>query len=112
MSSLQCSYIEVATGTVLSLAGQITQAEMDEFERQLAWMNERKPTRLVLDCAKLTMISSAGIGALLKLQRRAVEQKCDLRLAAMQNEIEGMFRKARLDAIFRIAPTINDALVN
>ncbi len=112
MNNLQCDLMEETGGLVLKLVGQITFAEMDEFEKQLARVAARKPARLVLDLTDLTMITSAGIGALLKLHRRAVEQKCDLRLAALQHDIEDVFRKARLDSIFSIVPTLNDALVN
>ncbi len=112
MSDLRCDVSEESGGLVLKLAGQITFSEMDELEKHIARVTARKPARLVLDLADLSMITSAGIGALLKLHRRATEQKCDLRLAALQNGIEDVFRKARLDSIFSIVPTLNEALVN
>jgi anti-sigma B factor antagonist len=110
MSEFSCEVSEQGGGLVLKLGGQMTLAEMDDFDREVARVAARRPSRIVLDLADLRMISSAGIGALLKLQRRAQELKCDLRLAAPPFAIEDVLRKARLDAVFTIVPTVGDAM--
>lgn len=110
MSELGWQLTEQGKSLVLKLQGQFTHTEMGEFDARLADIVERRPSRLVVDMADLSMLSSAGIGALLKLQQRTREFKCDVRLAALQGTIESVMRAARLDSIFTLAPTVSDAM--
>ncbi len=111
MNTLECKISEQGKGLVLKLQGQFTLAELGEFDAQVANIVKRKPSLLVVDMAELSLLSSAGIGALIKLQRNAREFQCDLRLAALQKNIELVIRAARLDSVFTISPTLSAALV-
>jgi len=109
MNDLGFQVDEQAGGTVLKLNGQFTLAELAAFESKIAQLTAHRPVRLIIDMSDLHLLSSAGIGALVKLQRRATELKCDLRLAAMQRNIEDVIRAARLDSVFTISATLSDA---
>jgi anti-anti-sigma factor len=84
------------------VSGQLAAAEVAEFERHLAPVQERKPAVLVIELSGLDLITSGGIGALLKLQRRLFDDGRELRLAALQPRIAEIVRLSRLDDVFDV----------
>jgi anti-sigma B factor antagonist len=110
MNEFRCEISDQAGHVVMKLLGQITFAEMDQLEKHVARVTQRKPSRIIVDLSGLQIITSAGLGALLKLHRKAQELNCDLRLAAPQPAIEDVLRTSRLDHIFNISATMSDAL--
>lgn len=56
----------------------------------------------VLDLAGLQYISSAGLGVLLKVQKRVMAKGRGLRLVNVNGHIHDIFRYAGFDRIFRI----------
>lgn len=55
-----------------------------------------------LDCTKLDYISSAGLGVLLRTQKRVMAQGGRLRLINVSNHIRDVFRYSGFDKIFEI----------
>ena len=58
-----------------------------------------------LDCAGLEYISSAGLGVLLRTQKRIMGQGARLRLVNVSNHIRDVFRYSGFDKIFVIEST-------
>ena len=110
MSDFTCQIIKGGNAAILKIAGHITYAEVGEIERQAFSAAAGKPALLVLDMSDVPMMSSAGIGALLKLDVKLRAQKCPFRIAAPQPTIADVFRLARLDGVFKIVPTVAEAL--
>jgi anti-anti-sigma factor len=59
----------------------------------------------VVDLSGLEYISSAGLGVLLKTQKRAVAGGKGLRLVNANKHIRDIFKYAGFDRIFEIVPT-------
>lgn len=57
-----------------------------------------------LDFAQLEYISSAGLGILLRTQKRVMGQGATLRLINVSNHIRDVFRYSGFDKIFVIVP--------
>ena len=57
-----------------------------------------------LDCSALEYISSAGLGVLLKTQKRLRANAGQLRLTGVSRHVHDIFRYAGFDQIFEIAP--------
>jgi anti-sigma B factor antagonist len=55
-----------------------------------------------LDCARLEYISSAGLGILLRTQKRVMAKGGGLRLVNVSNHIRDVFRYSGFDKIFDI----------
>lgn len=64
---------------------------------------------VVMDCAGLAEISSAGVGNILRLKTRMGLKGATLRLAALSPLVEGVLRKARADQVVEIFDTVNTA---
>mgnify|MGYP001176860193 CR=1 FL=1 len=59
---------------------------------------------VTLDCGKLEYISSAGLGVLLKTQKRLLAKGGKLRLAGVNRHILDIFQYSGFDQIFEIEP--------
>ena len=111
MSKLQCDLSELPKGLVFKLAGQFGYSEMEEFEKHVKRMDSHNPSLVVLDLSGLKVITSAGIGALLRLQKTMSAKNCALRMAALPANIAEIFKLSRLSDVFQIAGSVDQALV-
>ncbi len=59
---------------------------------------------VVLDCTALEYLSSAGLGVLLKTQKRLKAAAGGLRLTGVNRHVHDIFRYAGFDQIFDIVP--------
>jgi anti-anti-sigma factor len=88
---------EGAQGEIV-LEGRLDAAQCDRALRYLDAVAEPH----VLDLAGLQYISSAGLGVLLKTQKRVMAQGRGLRLVNVGAHIHDIFRYAGFDRIFEI----------
>ncbi|MEK7752729.1 MAG: STAS domain-containing protein [Acidobacteriota bacterium] len=59
---------------------------------------------VTLDCGKLEYISSAGLGVLLKTQKRLMASAGKLRLVGVNRHLQDIFLYSGFDQIFEIEP--------
>lgn len=85
----------------LRLEGRLDAAQSDRAAEVL-WALTGPTTA---DCAALDYISSAGLGVLVETHKILLKQGHGLRLVNVSPRVHSVFRMARLDAIFGLAPT-------
>jgi anti-sigma B factor antagonist len=81
------------------LEGRLDASQSDAALEVLA----RIPGPLVLDCAQLDYISSAGIGTLIETYKRLHREGHRLRLENVTPRVRSVFRLANLDTVLDIA---------
>jgi anti-anti-sigma factor len=59
---------------------------------------------VTLDCSGLEYLSSAGLGVLLKTQKRLMSSSGKLRLTGVNRHLQDIFRYSGFDQIFEIEP--------
>jgi len=59
---------------------------------------------VILDCSRLDYISSAGLGVLLKTQKRLVGRSGKLRLTGVSRHLQDIFLYSGFDQILEIEP--------
>jgi anti-sigma B factor antagonist len=59
---------------------------------------------VTLDCSRLDYISSAGLGVLLKTQKRLLAENGKLRLAGLKPHLHDVFTYSGFDQLFEIEP--------
>ena len=59
---------------------------------------------VTLDCTGLEYLSSAGLGVLLKTQKRLMASSGKLRLTGVNRHLQDIFRYSGFDQIFEIEP--------
>ena len=86
-----------AEGTVV-IEGRLDAAQAATAQAFLDGVNGS----VVLDCTALEYLSSAGLGVLLKTQKRLKAASGALRLAGVNRHVHDIFRYAGFDQIFEI----------
>jgi anti-anti-sigma factor len=85
------------TGEVV-MAGRLDAAQCDKALQFL----DAVPEPRVIDLAGLEYVSSAGLGVLLKTQKRVMASGRGLRLVNVNRHINDIFRYAGFDRIFEV----------
>ena len=67
---------------------------------------------IVLDMSKVTFIDSAGLGALLSAMKQITAIGGSLRLAGLNNDVLTLFRLVRMNRVFEIFDTIEEAIAS
>jgi anti-sigma B factor antagonist len=80
------------------LEGRFDAGQVDKAHRFFEQVNESR----VVDCGSLEYISSAGLGVLLRVQKRLMGADGRLTLVNLNHHIADIFRYAGLDRVFMI----------
>jgi anti-sigma B factor antagonist len=64
---------------------------------------------VIVDCSKLDIISSAGLGKLLMLHKRMRAIGGEVKLAGLKGMLVQVLRLARLDSMFAMYPDVSQA---
>jgi anti-sigma B factor antagonist len=88
-----------ANGEVV-IAGRLDAAQCAAAQSFL----DRVNGPVTMDCTRLEYISSAGLGVLLKTQKRLMASAGKLRLAGVNRHLQDVFQYSGFDQIFEIEP--------
>jgi anti-anti-sigma factor len=88
-----------ADGKVV-MAGRLDAAQCPAAQSFL----DRVQGPVTLDCSRLEYISSAGLGVLLKTQKRLMASAGGLKLAGVNRHLQDIFQYSGFDQIFEIEP--------
>lgn len=90
--------IAQADNGIVVMKGRLDAAQREKAQAFLDGLNES----VTLDCGELEYISSAGLGVLLKTQKRLLAQGGKLRLVRVNSHLRDVFRYSGFDRIFEI----------
>ena len=94
---------------VLSVAGRVDASNAASLEQKILAVIAAGESRLVIDCAQLEYISSAGLRVLLIAAKR-LSTSGKLGVAALNNRIRDVFDIAGFSSIFEIYRTPDEAV--
>ncbi|MBS0326009.1 MAG: STAS domain-containing protein [Proteobacteria bacterium] len=92
--------IEPGPGGVVVVAGRLDAAQAPAAQAFL----DTVEGAATLDCARLEYISSAGLGVLLKTQKRLLGSGGKLRLTGLSPHLRDIFVYSGFDQLFEIDP--------
>ena len=92
--------IDFGADGVVVVAGRLDAAQSPAVQAFL----DRVQGTVTLDCSKLEYISSAGLGVLLKTQKRLLASGGKLRLAGVNRHLHDILEYSGFDQIFEIVP--------
>jgi anti-sigma B factor antagonist len=85
---------------VLTLRGELTSEEVDQFRKEMLDQMHEKTHDFVLDMSQIQFIDSKGLESLLWLQDQCTERLGQVRLAACNDIVKTILRITRIsDAI-------------
>lgn len=90
------------------LAERIDAAGAIDFKDSMAEACKDGPDRVVLDLSTVSFLDSSGLGAVVAVMK-LLGSKRQLELASLMPNVEKVFRLTRMDKIFTIHTTADDA---
>lgn len=95
---------------VVGLRGRMDSNTARVVEEKLLSLIDDGESRLVLDCAQLDYISSAGLRVLLMAAKRTTQAKGKMVLATMNDEVKQVFDLTGFSSIFQICGSREEAI--
>lgn len=100
----------VEDATILSPRGEIDLSRAPSLRVQISVVQAKKPKRLIIDLAEVPYMDSSGVATLVEAMQMARKNGGKLILAALQERVRSIFEIARLDMVFTIVGTADDAM--
>lgn len=111
MAGLEIQIEEQGEFHIARLVGEASLATNDAMERGLMGLHALQPKYVVLDLSGLTFIASLAMGNLVSLQQRVVGRNDGwVKAAGLNAEVRRAFEHARLDQLFEITETVDEAM--
>ena len=94
---------------VLQIDGGLDGGNVEGFVTDVLAIVDGGIASLIIDCTRLTTISSLGLGALIRLHARAARRGGDVKLCCISGLPMQVLRMMRLDRVFEIYPDLDRA---
>jgi anti-sigma B factor antagonist len=88
---------------------ELDAANAGEFKRDIAPLLDTHD-KIVLDLSRLRFVDSSGLGAFISCLRRLKARGGELKLAGMSKPVQGVFELVRMQRVFDILATRDDAV--
>ena len=95
---------------VVGVDGQLIVGNRQELKQKVLDALEGGEKKFVIDFSKTGYIDSSGLGVLVSLSKKIREQGGDLRLAGLNEDLQTLFELTKLDTLFSITKTPEEAL--
>ncbi|MGR3616968.1 MAG: STAS domain-containing protein [Paracoccaceae bacterium] len=80
-----------------------------QFKEDMRSETEGGPERVILDLSGVDFIDSSGLGAIVAAMKQLGKGR-SLDLAGLTPTVDKVFRLTRMDTVFNLFPTLNDAM--
>jgi anti-anti-sigma factor len=110
MDAFKFDVTESAQAVVVAIGGEVGMLEVDALSRGFKGVLDRSPSLVVLDLSGVSMIASAGMGAMIALRRDIAKAGGNVRLAAIRPQVREALRRALFERIFQMFQTVEAAL--
>jgi len=97
---------------VVKVEGQLIVGNRQELKSAVQQALEQGERRFLIDFSRTGYIDSSGLGALVSISKKVREQGGELRLSGLNEDLRSLFELTKLDTLFAIAETPEQALSN
>src|SRR6476469_3396358 len=95
---------------VVPLRGEIDLHVSPGIELSLAGVTAKRPAHIVVDLTEVTFVDSSGLAVLIHGMQDVQKYGGKFAIVGLQETVRPIFEIARLDQVFQIFPTVDDAL--
>jgi anti-sigma B factor antagonist len=95
---------------VVKVEGQLIVGNRQELKTVVQEALDNGERKFLIDFSQTGYIDSSGLGALVSISKRIREQGGDLRLSGLNEDLRSLFELTKLDTLFAIADTSEQAL--
>lgn len=111
LDTLKARHEELKRSDVITISGRIDSSNATQLDSFLkSNLVDRGRYHIVLDMSGITYISSAGLRALVALQREATKHRGSVLLAAPSERVEEVLKLAGLQQLFTTYPDTTQAV--
>jgi anti-sigma B factor antagonist len=96
--------------TVVKVEGQLIVGNRQELKDLVFAALDKGERRILVDFSQTGYIDSSGLGALVSISKRVREAGGELRLSGLNEDLRSLFELTKLDTLFAIAETPQQAL--
>jgi anti-sigma B factor antagonist len=96
--------------TVMRVEGQLIVGNRQELKDLVNQALDAGARKFLIDFSRTGYIDSSGLGALVALSKRVRELGGELRLSGLNEDLRSLFELTKLDTLFPIADTPEQAL--
>ena len=100
----------VGRAVVVDVEGDIDLSRSSSFQQSLLELVDQRPERIVINLADVPYMDSSGVASLVKLLSRARRNNLAVCLVALGPRVRSIFEITRLDSVFEIHATEEEAL--
>ena len=97
---------------VVQVDGQLIVGNRHELKNLIQAALEKGERRLLIDFSRTGYIDSSGLGALVSISKRVRESGGELRLSGLNDDLRSLFELTKLDTLFAITETPEQALTS
>ncbi len=94
---------------VIRADGGLNKQTAEQFIGEIGALIDGGVDKLIIDCERLTYISSYGLGILVRFHKKMVERGGDVKLAGVPGLVAQAMQLARLDRLLNIYPDVESA---
>jgi len=97
---------------VVQVEGQLIVGNRQELKELVQAALDKDERRILIDFSRTGYIDSSGLGALVSISRKIREAGGELRLSGLNEDLRSLFELTKLDTLFAIAETPQQALAS
>lgn len=102
--------LRIGDNLILKIEGSLDAAAAPEFEAHFLALLHRGFRQIVMDCAELTGLSSAGLRSLLKVTRELTAAGGRLTMHSLSESLQRQVRLTGYDTMFRLYRDQDEAI--
>jgi anti-sigma B factor antagonist len=96
---------------ILELSGSFDAQHASQARQWLDQALSNKPPNVVVDLREVSFLDSTGLATLVQGMKRSRMENGDLRLCGLQQPVRMIFELTRLDRVFEIFPSQEEAVL-
>ncbi len=97
---------------LVALSGRLDSSTSAAFRKEIAARIVDDGPCLVFDCSALAYMDSSGLGVFVSCLRKVLGEGGDIRLAALTPRVGMLLELTRVDKVFQIFATVEEALAS
>ena len=95
---------------IIDASGEIDLHQSTVLQQKLLDVLDQKPNRMIINLSNVSYMDSSGVASLVKLLSRTRKNGISLALAAPTKKVKAIFEITRLDSVFNIFESEEEAL--
>jgi anti-sigma B factor antagonist len=95
---------------IVDASGEIDLHQSTVLQQKLLEVLDQKPDRMIINLSDVSYMDSSGVASLVKLLSRTRKNGISLALAAPTKKVKAIFEITRLDSVFDIFDSEEEAL--